>query len=526
MATPVSPQPFKTARPARSALGPIVFNLLLLAALPSYAQQPASWEHCAAQFVPQELLAIKKAPAPVGDNRIYIFADNASIREQEYFNLHGDVEIQQGDFIVRAEHMDYQRSTNLLNAQGEVRFDAENLIIVGEKATMAMGQYQGSIESSQVWLEANHLRGEAQRLEFLDKNRVNLHKALITSCNLGQDDWLLKASELRLDSIENEAVAKHARLELLGVPVLYSPYLSFPISGRKSGFLAPDMGISNKSGFELGLPYYWNIAPHRDATITPYYYDKRGTQLKSEFRYLNRHNRGSVYGEYLPKDKSYDADRGYAYLQHSGELVSGLSTSLEYRYVSDKDYLNDFGGQLGVSSLTHLERYLNFDYRADKWRAKLFVQAFQTLDDSLPVSDQPYRRLPQIRFDTKLLSAPYGFSYKLDTELVHFDREDSLTARRVDLLPMLQWQQRSAFGYVRPKLSYRHTRYSLEKNHPDTDPEPIRSVPTFSFDSGLFFDRATTLGSAKVHTLEPRLFYLYVPYREQSNLVVDEDGNE
>jgi LPS-assembly protein len=386
------------------------------------------------------------------------------------------------------------------------------------------------IDNARIWVPLNHLRGQATQVVLTGGQRMNLTGAAVTSCMQGNNDWVIKASELRLDRRKNQAVARHARLKVFNVPVLYSPYLSFPIAGRKSGLLAPDMGTSNTSGTEIALPYYWNIAPHRDATLTPRYFSKRGVQLQTEFRYLNPNNKGKVVAEYLADDSLYQKDRSFVYLQHNATPAPGWRADLEYREASDKDYLNDFGGDLVASNQDFLERRLNVNYKARNWNADALALDYQTLDKTLAPQSQPYSMLPKVRFDTTLLPvtsvAGAGMQFQFNSELVNFDRSDSLTGRRLDVFPQLQWPLRKVYGFLIPRLAMHYTRYQLQNQFPGTQQDPDRSVPMASIDSGLFFERDLRWGSAVLQTLEPRLFYLYVPYRDQSRLLVNDSGRE
>ena len=222
----------------------------------------------------------------------------------------------------------------------------------------------------------------------------------------------------------------------------------------------------------------------------------------------------------------YSQDRGFVYFQHHAVPAAGWRADLEYRTASDKDYLNDFGGDLVSSNLDYLERRFNINYQAQSWSANALALDYQTLSRTITPQAQPYSLLPQLRADTMLLPIFAGAQFQLNTELVNFDRAQSLVGRRLDVYPQLQWPLRKVYGFMIPKLALHHTRYQLENNYPRTAQDPIRTVPMISFDSGLFFERDLHWGSAVLQSLEPRLFYLYVPYRDQSRLLVNESGQE
>jgi len=483
------------------------------------------WGFCPPVFVPESLNYQPQSRPPGGeDEKTTVLANQVVAKELQQFQLSGNVQVRKGNLLIEADEVQYQRSSDQLSTAGGIRFEAENLLILGESANINLTGKTGIINNAQIWLPQNHLRGQASQVTLSGENSISLKDALVTSCMLDQNDWLIKAGYLRLDREKNEAVAKNARLEVFHVPVLYSPYLSFPIYGRKSGLLAPDVGNSTTSGLELTLPYYWNIAPDRDATITPHYYSKRGTQLQTEFRYLNPHNNGTVYFEYLPDDALYNKDRGYVYLQHKAQHSQSWQTELDYRYATDADYLNDFGGNLNTTSTEFLERRFNTHYQAQSWNANLLALDFQTLSNFTTTS-KPYSLLPQLQLNTALLPLGGGL-YQVNTELVRFYREDSLNGNRLDVYPQVQLPLRKVYGFLIPKLAMHYTRYDLQNNFADSDSNPSRTLPVFSVDSGLFFERNLHWGSAVLQTLEPRLFYLYVPYRDQSRLLVDQNGQE
>ncbi|WP_455212067.1 LPS-assembly protein LptD [Kaarinaea lacus] len=497
------------------------------------------WRYCPTDFVPPALNykpQSSRSSQPLDELETTILADEAEVTDMEVFELSGDVKVQKGNVVIQAEEVEYQRSRDVLITRGGLRMEADNALIIGDSARISLHGGAGKLDNSQldsaqidnaqIWLPQNHLRGEASQIRLTADQRIYLADASVTSCMLGSNDWLIKASELRLDKQNNEAVARHARLKVFNVPVLYSPYLSFPIAGRKSGLLAPDLGTSNTSGTEVAVPFYWNIAPHRDATITPRYFDKRGAQLQTEFRYLNPNNRGKLYFEYLADDKLYQHDRSFVYLQHHAEPSAGWRADLEYRTASDKDYLNDFGGDLVLSNLDFLERRLNINYQSQYWRANALALDYQTLNKTISPTSQPYSMLPKVNFDTTLLPIHYGLQFQFNSELVNFDRDNSLMGQRLDIYPQLQWPMRKVYGFLTPRLSMHHTRYQLQNQFAETEQNPTRTVPMFSLDSGLFFERDLRWGSAVLQTLEPRLFYLYVPYRDQSQLLVNESGSE
>ena len=377
-----------------------------------------------------------------------------------------------------------------------------------------------------------HLRGSAENIDLEKQDKVKLKDAWLTSCDEGKEDWRIKASELTLDRAANKGTAKHARIEFYSVPIFYFPYFSYPLSDRKSGLLFPNIGSSSSLGTTVSLPFYWNIMPHRDATFTVDYFKKRGTQLRTEFRYLNRRNGGQINYEVLPNDKVTGDDLQHVTYQHKGNPLKGVATSIDYNYVSNDDYLKDFGGDLGVASTSFLNQRADIAYAHKYFNLTGLMQSFQTVDETIAFKDYPYRRVPQITFDTHDFGMARYLKFRFDSEFTNFDLEDTerrdennvvverkVIGNRADIYPQFYIPIEGPAGFIKPKIGLRYTYWDLENKTDDNlESETQRSVPIYSLDSGLFFERLAKR-SGFIQTLEPRLFYLYVPYVDQSELI-------
>ena len=485
------------------------------------------WRLCT---VPTKTVPVIKNSVDVSDasvtKEMTFTADEFEVIGSQY-RLKGKVKGGREDQQLYADSLNYDKNSDLAHATGNVRYEHGERVLTGDSATIDIGKDTGSIQPARFWFADKHIRGQADSIEFNGKLETDLQGVTFTTCDEGSDDWLLKASNLHLDTKNNEGVARHARISFMSVPIFYFPYLSFPLEGRKSGFLAPSFGDSSHSGTELSIPYYWNIAPHRDATLTPKYLSRRGLLVETEFRYLNESNRGQIEVAHLNDDRVFGEDRTAVRIQHQGSLSPEWRTALDYQHVSDEDYLDDFGSELALSSATHLERHATVDYRNDFLQASLLVQGYQTLDNTLPVTDKPYQRLPQVQINSRNWKGPAGFMLGVDAEAVRFDRSEGVIGNRLDVKPMISWPWRGDSGFVIPKLSFQHTQYQLTRSDPVFDDSPSRDLTIFSLDSGLIFEREIKAGisdngAAIRQTLEPRLFFLHVPYRNQENLIVDE----
>jgi LPS-assembly protein len=513
-----------------SGLSVIVTGFTILS--PAYAQskdqsQDERWDYCSTQFVPSHLLTPVPQPAkPSDSDRLEVTADSVRVEDQDTYYFEGDVLLRQGDKLLHTDDATYQQSTGKVHAEGLVRYQTAEQLVVGKKADVYVKEDRAKLSDVEFWLLGNHLRGSASTFSVLSTNVMNLDQVKFTSCDKDHESWALRASRLELDFAENEGIAHHARVEFMGVPFVYIPYLSLPLVGRKTGFLAPSFGSSDVSGTDISIPYYLNIAPNRDATLTPRYLGKRGMQYIGEYRYLHRSNNGKMDLEYLPNDEEYHADRTYAAYYHHGNPAPGWLMDVQYRYASDEDYFDDFANNLSAASLTHLERYITLNYQAQNWRANARLQHFQTLDTSIAAVNRPYERLPQLQIVTNPYFLSYGFETSASAEVVNFYRKEGVTGSRLDLAPQIAWRYRTAPGFLESAVTLHHTQYELEHQDPATDPKPSRNLSQITLDSGLFFERdATSNDHHLLQTLEPRLFYLYVPYREQDNLIVDDNGN-
>lgn len=498
-----------------------------LAAEKKASEQP--WQHCAQPTIDSRTTSI-----PVTKNRhegAWSFSADEAVVEGGQYRLSGNVLGGRGAQQLTADRLLYNENTDVAQADGEVRYENAGQIFFSDTARLQLNANKGSFSPARFWLTDNHIRGEAESMELLDANRSRLESASFTTCDEGDAAWLLSASSLEFDTAANEGVARHARISFMHVPIFYFPYLSFPLEGRKTGFLVPSFGETSVAGTELSVPWYWNMAPQRDATLTPRFMSRRGMLLEGEFRYLNESSRGQLDVAHINDDRVFSDERSALNFKHSGTPATGWRTGVDYRFVSDKDYLDDFGGELATTSATHLERRGELDYRGESWRANLLLQGYQTLDESLAVSDRPYQRLPQLQVSSREWLGPAGLMFGAMAEAVRFDRAEGVVGSRYDLQTHIAWPLRGAAGFFIPKLSYRHTEYALQDSlhevDASVDANPSRSLPFFSLDSGLVFERELSgLGRAQRQTLEPRLFYLYVPKREQADLIVDTTGQQ
>ncbi|MBS3935206.1 MAG: LPS-assembly protein LptD, partial [Sulfuritalea sp.] len=387
--------------------------------------------------------------------------------------------------------------------------------------------------------------GRADVLEFRGEDRYFLSNATFSTCPPAQRDWEIQVGELDLDYVREEGRGRAAVVRFMDTPIFYWPWMSFSLNNqRKSGFLPPTFGSTSKSGLDFATPWYWNIAPHMDATITPRVMTRRGLQINTEFRYLldtpvNRAqpaqpDRGQIRLEYLPGDNVANRDRyGYA-LQHAQHLGRGFTANLNLNGVSDGNYFSDLSTRVAQVAQGNLLRQGMLTYHGPWYNAVLNLQTYQTLGDLTA----PYQRLPQLTASAFRYDLPRGLVFNLNAEHVSFDHPRFLVGRRATLYPQLSLPLATAAFALTPKIGIHSTRYTLDRlDRPGQDdpaaarwagvPEnPSRVVPIFSVDGGFVMERATAdwFGRALIQTLEPRAYYLRVPARDQSRIPVFDTG--
>ncbi|MFW5431660.1 MAG: LPS-assembly protein LptD [Methylophilaceae bacterium] len=372
----------------------------------------------------------------------------------------------------------------------------------------------------------NSSRGDAEAVFFEGQSKKRLKNARYTTCEAGVDDWYIKANEIEIDDYTQSGTAKHAHVEFKGVPLLYSPWMSFSFNNeRKSGFLAPTVGSTSRSGFETLLPYYFNIAPDKDATVGLRYLSKRGPQLQGVFRYLGENYSGTDSIEYLHDDDLTNDQRYFANINHNHILGNGWSAGYNIEKVSDDEYFSDMSTRIISTSRVNLPQAGRVDYVGDVWRFNGLVQKYQTLDET----NFPYERLPQLT-----LTANKEWNHltaDLYSQWTYFDQNKdapvAATGSRLTVYPSISAPFKRPYGFITPKFGIHSTYYDVNDNNFVLNGQSIsnnsdtRTLPIFSLDSGLYFER--DLGVVKnsyTQTIEPRLFYVYIPNKEQNLLPV------
>jgi LPS-assembly protein len=445
----------------------------------------------------------------------------ASLGDKPGVSMSGGIIVRRGQRVAGADAATYSSETRSLLLTGGVRFEDPDTEVVSNTAEISYGTGRIRFDGAEFLLGDSNSRGSADVLEINQQGVLQLNGVTYTTCPPGSDDWLIEAGDIKLDTAAGEGTAKHVKLRFQGVPILYTPYFSFPLGdARKSGILAPVIGSAGRSGNEVSVPYYWNIRENYDATIIPRLLTSRGMQVESEFRYLTRRNYGTALVEYLPNDDITENSRHLLLLQHESLFDNAWRGVIDFTEVSDAQYFEDLGGSLSASSTTHLNQRAWFDYYGEHWSAYAQIQDYQTIDELIVPEDQPYRRVPQARVRGVWPDQLLGLRMAMGSELVYFDRDVGVTGWRFNIVPELALPLRRAGWFVTPSVTFDHTRYQLDNTAPGEDSEPTRTLPIASMDAGVILERAMNSSSNRVMTLEPRVQYAHIPYREQSGLPV------
>lgn len=459
---------------------------------------------------------------------VFVSADRLEGHTGQEIDAIGKAELFNGDQFISADRMKYHQDTDIAEAQGGVRVEQRGDILEGSQLKFNLANKTGQLSEPSYRLKDASSRGSAKMLLFEGEDRYRLRQATYTTCPAGDDDWYLQVDDVEIDNTKKEGTARKVKLTFKDTPILYTPWMNFSFSGkRKSGLLAPLYGYSVRTGVELTAPFYWNIAPNVDATISARAMSQRGVALNSEFRYLGTNLNGNLLAEVLPTDLNTKETRYRVAFAHNQTLGQHWFGRLDYNRVSDDTYFRDLGNTMNLTSRTNLLQQGLVAYNRNlgdngTLNVTSLVQQFQTIQDPLNPVVAPYKRLPQVTLTANKADV-LGLDFNLVSSWTNFSHPTLVSGQRVTFFPSVSYPMRSAFGYITPKVGVHHTTYSLESPGSSSgvpqDTNPARTLPLFSVDSSVMFDRKMELGGERfTQTLEPRLFYVYVPFRDQNSL--------
>lgn len=469
---------------------------------------------------------------------------NRATRDGPQIELQGDIEIQQGERRITATAMRYDQTAERASLDGPVTIRQPGMLVTGSGAEMNMAGREAEFNDGRFVMHENHLRGSAGRIEQRGDGIVVLEDGLITSCEPGAEAWRVRGESLRINTRSRRGYGRNVWLDIQGVPVFYLPYFTFPVgSDRQSGVLAPSISRTN-GGLDLAVPFYWNLAPNYDLTITPRYAGGHGAMVEAEARYLSRYSYNSLAMAYLPDDKGggdLDVDelveqgadenllrpyvgdsRWLVNLEHNGLGRSGLFSEIAYARASDIDYLRELSvASFGISSETFLTQRATVGYRLPNWTFALSGRAYQNLLADLAPN---YRQVPSLAAQGDYQFGRWGL--ELNQVVTRFEHPDPdyLTGTRLNLDYALSYRMEPGWGFVRPEGGVQGLAYWLDDTNlqPDADTSPALGTYWASLDTGLVFERDNGR-----QTLTPRLYYLYRHYRDHQDLYdVSLDGGD
>ncbi len=466
----------------------------------------------------------------------FLSGDHVTSRTDLESVVQGDAVLRRGDTVIRADRLEYYQPDDLAKAQGNVSINRAGNVYEGPALELKVDAVEGFFSQPTYRFLQNGGHGQADRVDFLDESHAVITNGTYTTCRRlpGPDwmpDWILQAASLSLDNEEEVGVAKGALLSFKGMPLLPVPYMSFPLTDkRKTGVLPPTIGVDSVNGMQFTLPYYLNIAPNRDATLTPTVMTRRGVDLGAEFRFLEPSYNGILRGNYMPGDALRQSDRWSVNSSYQSRFDTGFAAigpvglSLSVNRVSDDNYWRDFTASNANPVLTQrlLANDAQLSWASGNLSASVRTLKWQTLADPTAPIVPPYDRLPQVvaRYTRSNVN---GFDYSLTGDLTRFNSDPIQTlqpnGQRNFMLAQASRTWRESYGYVTPKIQLHATRYEFDTGLANGDRTATRAVPTVSLDGGLFFERdASFFGRAFRQTLEPRVFYVNTPFRDQSLL--------
>jgi len=469
---------------------------------------------------------IGKVTTTSQDNENNLSIEAGSIQAE----LGGRVDIQEkikitsGLSTITAEEASYDETAGVLQIPKSVVFENPDLIIFGESAKLLTKEKTTIIDGADYQILSIPARGTARQIRVENGANIELDEVTYSTCTSVDNSWELSAKKIVINNQSGEGEARNLVLRLKDIPIIYLPYLSFPINDqRKTGLLVPNLGRSSKRGLEISLPYYWNLAPNIDLTTTPTLMAKRGVQLSAELRFLTAIQGGITQIDYLPNDDIYKKDRTYISHRQTINLPSNWRMKLNGEYASDNSYFEDLTGTMSSTSRTHLLREIQLEHYSENWIMEIGMDHYQMIDDSIIDEEKPYRRLPYFNFSGMWGNKALGLNYALDSEVVFFDKPETISGSRFHVMPEVSAPLNFNGIKITPSMAMDFTKYNLhtanDNSHSMSSVSPERAVPIYSLDlTGVF--QKTWKNGRYLQTLEPRILRVYIPYRNQDDFPI------
>jgi len=496
-------------------------------------------------------------PAAITDGSLVLNAGNGEFNsDTQQVIISNGINIRYEDIWLQADNGIYDQLQAVIELNGNIRLRQSGLAIGATSANFKQAEAIAELRNTSYVLFSQAARGTAEEIIFHNKNgSLSITEGSYTVCEPGDNSWLLVGQSIELNQQTGRGVARNVVLHIKDIPILPIPYISFPINDeRSSGWLYPSIGNTQEGGFEISAPYYFNLAPNYDATLTPRLMTERGLMLNLEARHLGENSNNTIELAYLPSDSQFDAATTALPLTESppqakrwqinylgtAELNDSWSASADFSAISDLDFFQDFGNNgLNDTSRSYLYRQGELNYWQPNWHLQAALQSYQLIDQSLTSLDKPYSSLPRINLDYAKQSEA-GLLYGIDAEYVYFDRDFDaatftqtqrdngvlLSGQRLSLEPKLAWDIETSGLFFNPELKYKYAAYLLDDQALANSSKPERGIFVGKLDSGLIFDRALDLqGKEYTQTLEPRLYYLYSEYEDQRDIPLFDTAN-
>ena len=475
------------------------------------------WKNCTRSSTDNERLTDNdlRNTAPM-----YVSADYSEVFDKEVTSFFGNVDITRADQHIQSDRASYNTMSETMDAQGHVFYNENEISLYSNTVSLNLSTDEARLRDALFISPSGPIRGRADVVYRDSKYLSRYTNSAFTSCRPGNSDWVIHAERLKMNRQTGNAAAKHAWLEFKGLPVLYTPYISFPLDDRRvSGILPVSFSNSDKNGVDFSIPYYWNMAENYDLTLWPRYMSERGGMLGGEFRYLTQKTLSSFALEYLPYDLLRKEARFAGSLKSNAQIYDNLTSHIDLNYVSDKAYFDELNDTLGLSNNRFLKSQASLNYNVEGIRFFTGFETYQSID-RFQTGVNPYHILPQVNLQLDHSFEQWPIGITMDNQYINFDRDGRVSGHRFNTKSSIVFPFETAGSYIKPKVSVQYTQYEL--NNPDNSSKSIsRFLPIVSVDSGLFFEKNFKFAdSGFMHTLEPRLFYLYIPEKDQSDIQV------
>lgn len=479
-------------------------------------------------LTPEERLARDKAPVDIHSDFFELLGD-------EVTNFKGSTEMIRADQHLWADYITRNLKTDAVNAHGNVFYQDKTMIMASDSGFMDGKAGRGVYRNTQFMLPSVPGRGTS-RVTHIDSGTLSRYEMVsYTTCPTGNQDWVMHADHVKMNKESGTATARNAWFEFMDIPMFWAPYMEFPTDGRRvSGFLTPTMGSApGGGGGAFSVPYYFNIAPNLDYTVEPRYLTKRGFQLRNEFRYLTDTSQGRVIGEIVPEDTQTHTTRGRFGLRDDSRFSEDVTAHVDANWVSDPNYLNQFGSLLSQVDYRNVASIAQVNYNSPYGLFNSTANFFQTIDPSTPKTAYPYFYLPKLEHavSDNLMGSGLIFSNQTQVADLQADSNQMTTGQRFLIRPKVSYPMENSFGFVKPSATFAFNQYTLQnteywqqiqktaKVDTQVGSSQTLAVPILSLDSGTYFDNEISLGDKSMQqTIEPRLFYVYIPKSNQENI--------